>query len=435
MKVSLVSRIVSLIGASLMVVLVLQATGLLDVINSQTKGSGKPQDGVFTRTLPGAGPRWKELADRYAADIALHDQDKGLQVVWYGDDLVESWRGSSAGGPCPACDGVPSMWGKHFGSLYRAQAYGIAGEQTANLLWRLRKGGHAKRHSPAVTVLHAGASDLDAAYAVAGKVGTRRAAPGIAARIESIVKLLHGKRPSGRIIILGLLPRLPLSAAAAAAAPGSPPDRAAGILDDSGGASSALASQAKSEGLEDTAGGPMFWPSPLGPGVTAVNARLERIAEKYPGATFVDCSPALLQQHGTESTVQRAQRVIDPLLVPGGRQPGAEGMHRVGLCLDSLVHYLATSPPPLSDNLHPDEVDDATPDKPKDLQGALKAPAVAPSLAAAADSVAVGAAAAQGLAPRGPQSAEEAATLGVQAAVGAQAAAASKAYGRSFSVP
>lgn len=24
----------------------------------------------------------------------------------------------------------------------------------------------------------------------------------------------------------------------------------------------------------------MFWPSPLGPGVTAVNARLERIAEK-----------------------------------------------------------------------------------------------------------------------------------------------------------
>lgn len=66
------------------------------------------------------------------------------------------------------------------------------------------------------------------------------------------------------------------------------------------------------------------------------------------------------------------------------------------------------------------QVDDATPDKPKDLQGALKAPAVAPSLAAAADSVAVGAAAAQGLAPRGPQSAEEAATLGVQAAVGAQ---------------
>ncbi len=32
--------------------------------------------GVFTRTLPGAAPRWKELADRYAADIAARDQDK-----------------------------------------------------------------------------------------------------------------------------------------------------------------------------------------------------------------------------------------------------------------------------------------------------------------------------------------------------------------------
>lgn len=65
-------------------------------------------------------------------------------------------------------------------------------------------------------------------------------------------------------------------------------------------------------------------------------------------------------------------------------------------------------------------MDDATPDKPKDLQGALKAPAPAPGIAAAADSAAVGAAAAQGLAPQGPQSAEEAVAVGVQAAVGAQ---------------
>lgn len=39
-------------------------------------------------------------------------------------------------------------------------------------------------------------------------------------RIESIVKLLHGKTPSGRIVILGLLPRVPLSDLAAAEAPG-----------------------------------------------------------------------------------------------------------------------------------------------------------------------------------------------------------------------
>lgn len=70
----------------------------------------------------------------------------------------------------------------------------------------------------------------------------------------------------------------------------------------------------------------------------------------------MDCSPALLLQHQGEGAVQRAQRIIDPQLVPDGRQPSAEGMHRLGLCLDSLVHFLVNSPPPLSDNLHPDEV-------------------------------------------------------------------------------
>lgn len=68
-------------------------------------------------------------------------------------------------------------------------------------------------------------------------------------RIESIVKLLHGKRPEGRIIIMGLLPRVPLSAAAAAAAPGTSAARAASILDDGGGATAALATQAKARCL------------------------------------------------------------------------------------------------------------------------------------------------------------------------------------------
>lgn len=48
-------------------------------------------------------------------------------MIWYGDDLVESWRGTAGGGPCPACEGIPNIWGRHFGSPWLAQAYGIAG--------------------------------------------------------------------------------------------------------------------------------------------------------------------------------------------------------------------------------------------------------------------------------------------------------------------
>lgn len=58
----------------------------------------------------------------------MHIRDEqGLQIVFYGDDVVESWRGSSAGKACPACSGVPTVWGQHFGGVYRAQSYGIAG--------------------------------------------------------------------------------------------------------------------------------------------------------------------------------------------------------------------------------------------------------------------------------------------------------------------
>ena len=52
---------------------------------------------------------------------------QGLQVVLYGDDFVESWRGTAGGKPSPACDGIPDVWQRHFGGLWRARAYGIAG--------------------------------------------------------------------------------------------------------------------------------------------------------------------------------------------------------------------------------------------------------------------------------------------------------------------
>lgn len=56
MRISLVSRIVSWIGGGLMIVLVLQATGLLDVINSHVAGSGKPKDGAAAAALPHRHP-------------------------------------------------------------------------------------------------------------------------------------------------------------------------------------------------------------------------------------------------------------------------------------------------------------------------------------------------------------------------------------------
>lgn len=65
------------------------------------------------------------------------------------------------------------------------------------------------------------------------------------------------------------------------------------------------------------------------------------MARRYPAAHYVDCGSALLTTGGL------GQQLISGQLVPGGRQPAPEGMHRLGLCLDSLVHHLVMSAPPI----------------------------------------------------------------------------------------
>lgn len=333
MKVSMVPRIVSWVGGGLMIMLVLQGMGLMPVLSGWTQGNGRPKDGVYMRTAPGAGASWKDIHDKYAADIDARDRDQGLQVVVYGDDVAESWRGSSAGKACPACNGVPTIWGQHFGSIYRAQSYGIAGEQTANLLWRLRHGGKPRRLVPAVTIVHTGAADMDAAFATAGPEGVQRAVPGIASRIDDIVKLLQDKSPSSRIIILGMLPRIPLSTSAAAESPSVTQQQHAAATSAESSPVSVKASVQPGSG-----GGPersMLWPSQLGKGIINLNARLERLASKYASAHFVDCSPAFLQRSGHD---QRSREIASSLM-PDGRQPNDQGMHRLGLCLDSLLDF------------------------------------------------------------------------------------------------
>jgi hypothetical protein len=49
-----------------------------------------------------------------------------LDVVFYGDSIVESWRGTELGVAVERAKGVPDMWGRHFGEPYNAKAFGIA---------------------------------------------------------------------------------------------------------------------------------------------------------------------------------------------------------------------------------------------------------------------------------------------------------------------
>ena len=49
------------------------------------------------------------------------------QLAFYGDALVETWRGTQHGAECPRCKDAASVFDAHFGHDYNRHSWGIAG--------------------------------------------------------------------------------------------------------------------------------------------------------------------------------------------------------------------------------------------------------------------------------------------------------------------
>ena len=69
----------------------------------------------------------------------------GFQLLFYGDSITESYRGTDHCLPCDRCKGAPEVFARHWGQ-YNASAIAIGGDQTAHLLWRLAHGEAPKVH-------------------------------------------------------------------------------------------------------------------------------------------------------------------------------------------------------------------------------------------------------------------------------------------------
>lgn len=53
------------------------------------------------------------------------------QLAFYGDAIVESWRGTQHGADCPKCAEAAAVFDTHFGQQYSSHAWGVAGECSA----------------------------------------------------------------------------------------------------------------------------------------------------------------------------------------------------------------------------------------------------------------------------------------------------------------
>lgn len=53
---------------------------------------------------------------------------QGYELLFYGDSITETWRGTDMGRPCSRCQGAPEVFDNYFGSKYKAEVLAVGGE-------------------------------------------------------------------------------------------------------------------------------------------------------------------------------------------------------------------------------------------------------------------------------------------------------------------
>jgi lysophospholipase L1-like esterase len=146
----------------------------------------EPMDAKLIPTTPLPG----YYAEYPKAWMVFHEADLkrakqgGVDLLFLGDSLTQGWTGAGK-----------ELWDKTFAPLNAAN-FGIGGDKTGNVLWRLDHG-EVDGLSPKVVVLMIGVNNL-----WSGK----NTGEEIAGGIRSIVEKLRAKLPQTKVLILGVLP-------------------------------------------------------------------------------------------------------------------------------------------------------------------------------------------------------------------------------------
>ena len=124
---------------------------------------------------------WKRLHESFLATTKT--KGKTIQVLFYGDSITFYW--------IQAMD----IWYKYYGN--NAADYGIPGDQTQHLIWRMQ---HEEIDglNPKVVVLKIGTNNLGA---------NKGHGENIAKGITTIVDILRHRLPNTKVLLLGILPR------------------------------------------------------------------------------------------------------------------------------------------------------------------------------------------------------------------------------------
>jgi len=113
-----------------------------------------------------------------------------IDLLFLGDSITDGWRVPGSDGP----GGGLEIWNKTYAPRHAAN-FGIGGDRTENVLWRLDQG-EVEGLNPKVIVLMIGTNNT----------GTNEV-PEIVEGVEAIIKRLRAKMPKSKVLLLAIFPR------------------------------------------------------------------------------------------------------------------------------------------------------------------------------------------------------------------------------------
>jgi len=123
--------------------------------------------------------RWTQMHESFLKRA----KEGKIDLLFLGDSITEGW-------------GNNAVWQKHYGPLHAAN-FGIGGDTTENVLWRIQNG-EIEGLSPKVVVLMIGTNNF----------GLQGHQPDdVAKGVTTIVQTLRKKLPTSKILLLAIFPR------------------------------------------------------------------------------------------------------------------------------------------------------------------------------------------------------------------------------------